>query len=307
MNNFTKVAENFISQLEELKVSNGFWVKNYGPQQVLRLVREYPRVGDLRRIFDEIKKIEIPQDISYQEFREALRNASKVFKSIFLVFKENDMILVDRRDPDRCYNYTYYVCKFKNTPGGGRSWNEDQSYPVAYDLYFNERLPVAWNPEGLKDWIQEKATKAAEIKQARISRYQELSVQVAEKYSNEIVKLASRKKGQVLAFLSALAEEEFSSEAKELIKVSANADELRNLLRLVTKKVSPSKAYKIAKKAYAWAYIGNVNFGIEWEGHFDDARAALEKYADLNDAGPKVEDLAQAWGVQLKKTDKQAS
>lgn len=187
-------------------------------------------------------------------------------------------------------------------------------------FFLGENMHKSWcNSQRWKPQIQDKKLRRFEIssgeegcmekynlilgeeKKARATRYKELSALVAEKYGNEVVRLVSKKKGQVLGMLQYLAEADSSAEAKKMVAAATTADELKNLLQLEAAKVSPSKAYKVAQKAYAWAYLENAFPGVKWEGYFDEALGAVKIYASLSGVGPNVSDLANSWGARLKK------
>lgn len=130
-----------------------------------------------------------------------------------------------------------------------------------------------------------KAQKVAE-EQARIEtrkkKFQELSKAVTEKYGEVVLKLTLRKKGSVLAILKMLSESTAQVELAELKKIfalSSEAPVIANLMTCVAGEVDPFKAAKVAKKAYAWAYLSDALPGVYFKGYFDAAKTALEIYS----------------------------
>ncbi|MDD3694269.1 MAG: hypothetical protein PHC89_02665 [Candidatus Pacebacteria bacterium] len=120
-------------------------------------------------------------------------------------------------------------------------------------------------------------------KASRREKFDELSQIVLERYDEETFKLALKKKGQVLAILTALADtgaETGLSDVKKALVVGRDELDIWNLLELSSKKVLPGFAGKIASKAGAWKYLFDTLPGVQFSGYFDDARAALKIYSE---------------------------
>lgn len=117
---------------------------------------------------------------------------------------------------------------------------------------------------------------------ARNVKFEKLSKVVAEKYSEEVLKLVFRKKGLVLSILKVLSESEVQlpiSEMKKIFHLSNSAPVIANLMACVASGVDTFKAAKVAKKAFAWAYVCDALPNIGFVGYFDDAIKALEIYS----------------------------
>ena len=122
----------------------------------------------------------------------------------------------------------------------------------------------------------------AEKRTARKEKFENISETVTEKYGEEILKLATKKKGQVLATLSVLANSQSDvseADVKRILKIGGDSATIGNLLAIVAAGVNPYKAAKVAEKAYAWAYLNNAFPSVEFTGYFDDAKEALEIYS----------------------------
>ena len=122
----------------------------------------------------------------------------------------------------------------------------------------------------------------AEAKEKRARIFPELSKIVTEKYGEEVLKLALRKKGSVLAILKVLSESAVQIELAELEKIfglTSSAPVIANLMACVAGEVDTFKSARVSEKAYAWAYLHNALPGVPFKGYFDDAKEALEIYS----------------------------
>jgi len=164
-------------------------------------------------------------------------------------------------------------------------WANSQSwkYSKITELTFNE----GWfTVDGVDVYLPTKEKieeESASIKSARMSRFEDLSVPVREKYGEEVLKIVTKKKGSVLAMLDVLSKNPFAisnNEMKKAINFSDTADLLENLLAIIAAEVEPTKAAKVAEKGYAWAYLHNALPEIEFTGRFDDAHTALQIYSE---------------------------
>lgn len=125
------------------------------------------------------------------------------------------------------------------------------------------------------------AAAEAERKDLRNRKFEELSKLVSEKYGEEILKLALRKKGFVLAVLRVLSETSQieTSQMRKILAFSVSAPVIENLIICVANKVDALKAEKVAHKAYAWAYVKKAFPFLEFIGYFDEVKEALDIYS----------------------------
>lgn len=181
------------------------------------------------------------------------------------------------------YNHHYYVKR--------SGWREGvQIAAESYGLECVRTLSLcSLSPERLQQHITAEGEAERLRKEARKAEFDEISKTVTEKYGEEIFKIALKKKGQVLAVLTTLANSQSELEfadIKKILQVAGSSAEISNLISIVSAEILPGQAEKVAKKAYAWAYLYDAFPSVAFSGYFDDARSALEKYSKIWE--PKV-------------------
>lgn len=120
-------------------------------------------------------------------------------------------------------------------------------------------------------------------KNARKSKFEELSKAVTEKYGEEVVKTVSRKKGAVLGILKALGESQVQANIEDVLKALKLSDipgVVGNLIALAAVGADTFHAAKIAAKARAWKYLYDNFEEVAFTGYFDEAKEALVLYAE---------------------------
>lgn len=171
------------------------------------------------------------------------------------------------------------------------SWNNSQSWWLNHHkstniqkgwIFVNGEDVYSETLEKVSETKQKNAQEQAEKADARAKKFEELSKTVTEKYGEEVLKIALKKKGQVLAVLTALSQVEPASlnDVKKSLRLGGNPIEILNLLELSRAKIFPGFAGKIASKAGAWKYLFDTLPGVQFSGYFDDARAALKIYSE---------------------------
>ncbi|MFM7088070.1 MAG: hypothetical protein ACKOW9_00850 [Candidatus Paceibacterota bacterium] len=156
-----------------------------------------------------------------------------------------------------------------------------------YDSHYSTSIEKGWifvDGEDIFQPTRDNVQKnVAERAAKRKASFETLSVEITEKYGDEVFKAVLRKKGKVLRVLSALKNMvDPTGVAKpdilKAISLTDDGSEIANLINFVKSGVNPSKAAKVAEKAGAWKYLMDVFPGVKFEGRFDEAAAALAIY-----------------------------
>ncbi len=165
-----------------------------------------------------------------------------------------------------------------------KSWCNSQNW--GYERISTLNIKEKWIFINGKDVFHETKERISGLinaeKTARKNKFEELSKTVTEKYGEEVLKIALKKKGQVLAVLTTLANSQSQldiADIKKILQVAGGPAEIANLMAFISAGIFPGQAEKVAKKAYAWAYLYDAFPGVAFAGDFDDARSALEKYS----------------------------
>ncbi len=176
---------------------------------------------------------------------------------------------------DSCCNHHYY---FKRS-----GWKNN--FYLAAETYGLEAVRFlvlkSLTPESLKQHIAVEAEAERLRKEERKAFFNELTKSVTEKYGEEILKIALRKKGKIIATLQTLSSSVLGvEEIYKILSLTTEVSVIANLIEFVEKRVKPGKAEKTAECARAWAYLRAVFPDVAFSGCFDDALLALLIYAE---------------------------
>jgi hypothetical protein len=287
---FKEVAKNLVESLKRQQknyhpeYTGGWKICRHGVGEAFGVIQMHPKVSDIKLIHFELEQI-TQQEEADRNLMSALKNALNTFQIIITLFKESDIIRINTGEKSKCYNYTYYACRFKpNNEGDGGRYLDGNIYPIAVDSYGTDciRLPEIGSAEEALSCAASLVEKANQEKQARVEKFKEFSETVKEKYGEKILKLATNRKEKVLAVLSLLANNQSDiskAEIEKILKLGGDSATIENLFIIVEAGLDPWKAEKVVGKAYAWAYLKDNFPGIKFVRYFDSALSALEIYS----------------------------